>query len=358
MTIASPGPGWSGTSIRHMGERRGAPRSEAASIAACTFPAMSSTPKPPYKLCIVLPCRNEQEVLPATVQALLGEIDALIASGLAHAQSMICCVDDGSSDGTWSVISGLAAGSSRVRGIKLTTRFGHANALIAGLFTHRAQADILITIDADLQDDPSVLKAMLEHHRSGKRVVYAVRHDRQVDGFLQGLTARLFYRLMRAMESRMVAGHADFRSADAGVIADLERFGEVNLYLRGIFPLMGYPSAQVPFIRQARRAGRSKYPTRKLASLAWQGITSFSTAPLRLVFLAGIVMTLLAFALGAWVLVARITGSPIEGWASLTLLLLAFSSVNLISLGIIGEYVGKIYQEVKHRPRYIIEETI
>ncbi|MBK6343058.1 MAG: glycosyltransferase family 2 protein [Flavobacteriales bacterium] len=311
-----------------------------------------------FKVCIVLPCRDEQGVVISSARVLLSELDSLQAAGLAHPESYLCCVDDGSRDGTWMEIAQLAAETGRVRGIKLSARFGHPNALIAGLFTNRSQADILITIDADLQDDHAVLRAMLEHHRMGKRVVYGVRVDRKVDGGLKRLLASIFYRVMHAIDHRAVRDHADFRSADSGVIADLERFGEVNLYLRGLFPLIGYPSAEVHFTRQARHAGQSKYSYLKLAGLAWQGITSFSTAPLRMVFVGGLLMSLLAIALGAWVVAARLTGNPIEGWASIALLLLTFSSINLISLGIIGEYVGKIYQEVKQRPRYIIEATV
>lgn len=318
----------------------------------------AAAPSAPFTVCIVVPCRNEQGVIGGTAQALLTELDDLIALGLAHRGSFLCCVDDGSTDGTWAEIERLAATTGRVRGIKLSARFGHANALVAGLFSQRERADILVTIDADLQDDPAVLRAMLEHHRAGKRVVYGVRSDRRVDGTWKRLFAATFYRLMSTFDERTVRGHADFRSAESSVIAELERFGEVNLYLRGLFPLMGYPSAQVRYVRRPRPSGRSKYPWWRLAGLAWQGITSFSIAPLRLVFLLGLLMLLVAMGLGAWVLGARLTGSPIEGWASLTLLLLAFSSLNLISLGIIGEYVGKIYQEVKHRPRYIIETTI
>lgn len=317
-----------------------------------------AAPSAPYTVCIVLPCHNEQGVIGGTARALLTELDALTLAGLARADSFLCCVDDGSTDGTWAEIAQLAATTGRVRGIKLSARFGHANALIAGLFSQRERADILITTDADLQDDPAVLRAMLEQHRAGKRVVYGVRSDRSVDGPAKSLLAGAFYRLMRAFDERTVRGHADFRSAESSVIAELERFGEVNLYLRGLFPLMGYPSAQVHYVRRPRQAGRSKYSYWRLAGLAWQGITSFSIAPLRLVFLLGLLMLLVAMGLGAWVLAARLTGSPIEGWASLTLLLLAFSSLNLMSLGIIGEYVGKIYQEVKRRPRYIIETTL
>lgn len=318
----------------------------------------STPPRPPFKVCIVVPCYNEQGVISHTARTLLDQLLRLEEEGLASASSFICCVDDGSRDGTWGEIEQLAAATGRVKGIKLSANFGHPNALVAGLFSNRSASDILITIDADLQDDENVIRAMLEHHRDGKRVVYGVRLERRVDSLLKQMLAALYYRLMKVMNDRTIRGHADYRSADAGVIADLERFGEANLYLRGIFPLIGYPSAEVHFARKERHAGVSKYPLRKLVSLAWQGITSFTTTPLRMVFYIGLAMFLLAAGYGTWVLYAALSGSPIEGWASMTLLLITFSSFNLISLGVIGEYVGKIYKEVKQRPRYIIEATV
>lgn len=314
--------------------------------------------KDPMRVCIVVPCYNEEGVITHTADVLLKQLDAMAEEGLVTPDSYLCCVDDGSRDATWVEITGLAGRESRIQGIKLSANFGHPNALIAGLFTHRTKADVLITIDADLQDEVSVLRAMLQHHHSGKRVVYGVRLDRQVDVLPKRIAAALFYRLMRTMNDRTVRGHADFRSADSGVIADLERFGETNIYLRGLFPLIGYPSAEVHFVRKERHAGESKYTYRRLLSLAWQGITSFSTTPLKLVFYTGLIMFVLAMMVAAWVLYAALSGDPIEGWASVTLLLITFSSINMISLGVIGEYIGKIYTEVKRRPRFIIESTI
>ncbi len=281
----------------------------------------------------------------------------MAASGLVTTTSYICCVDDGSRDGTWAEIQATAEETKRVRGIKFSANFGHPNALIAGLFANHHEADILITIDADLQDDVSVLTTMLQHHHQGKRVVYGVRLERTVDVLPKRIAATLFYRLMRLMNGRTIRGHADFRSADARVVRDLEKFGEANVYLRGLFPLIGYPSAEVHFVRRERHAGVSKYSYGKLMSLAWQGITSFTTTPLRMVFVTGLVMFVLAGMVAIWVLWAAWRGDPIQGWASLTLLLTTFSAINMISLGVIGEYVGKIYKEVKQRPRYIIETT-
>lgn len=315
-----------------------------------------STSKVP-RVCIVVPCYNEQGVIGHTARTLLACLDDMAQKGAVSPDSYLCCVDDGSRDATWHDIEALALADQRVRGIKLSANFGHPNALIAGLFSNHHQADVLITIDADLQDDVSVLEQMIRHHREGKRVVYGVRLERKVDGLPKRLAASLFYRTMRLMNERTVRGHADFRSADAQVVQDLERFGEANLYLRGLFPLIGYPSAEVHFTRRERHAGVSKYSYRKLISLAWQGITSFTTAPLKAIFYSGLVIFVLAFFAGCWVVWAALSGDPIEGWASLSLLVLTFAAINMISLGIIGEYVGKIYKEVKQRPRYIIEAT-
>ncbi len=312
----------------------------------------------PLRVCIIIPCYNEEGVIAHTADVLLAVLDSMASTGLATPDSYLCCVDDGSRDGTWNEIVGIAERTGRVKGIKLSANFGHPNALVAGLFSQRLNADVLVTIDADLQDDTTVLPRMLEQHHQGKRVVYGVRLDRKVDVLPKRLAASLYYKLMHSMNGRTVRGHADFRSADAQVVADLEKFGEVNLYLRGLFPLIGYPSAEVHYQRLPRHAGESKYSYLKLASLAWQGITSFSTAPLRAVFYMGLIMSLMAIGIACWVLWAALEGNPIQGWASIALLITTFSAINMISLGVIGEYVGKIYKEVKHRPRFIIETTV
>jgi polyisoprenyl-phosphate glycosyltransferase len=312
--------------------------------------------KGPFRVCIVVPCYNEEGVLGHTVDVLLGQIASMAAEGLVTNDSYICLVDDGSRDGTWAEIETLAR-RSNVTGIKLSANFGHQNALIAGLFNNRGKADILVTIDADLQDDVSVVGEMMKHHHQGRRIVYGVRTDRNADVLGKRIAAGIFYKLMRMMHDRTVKGHADFRSADARVIADLERFGEANMYLRGIFPTIGYSSAEVHYVRKERHAGESKYSYRKLLSLAWQGVTSFTTTPLKLVFYCGMFVAVIAFFTGLWVVYSAITERTIEGWASISLLVITFSAMNMIALGIIGEYVGKIYQEVKHRPRFIIETT-
>jgi glycosyltransferase involved in cell wall biosynthesis len=234
----------------------------------------------PLKTCIVVPCHDEEAVIGHTVAVLLAELDAMAGTGAVTSDSYVCCVDDGSRDHTWEQILRLASEHGRVKGIKLSANFGHPNALVAGLFANHNVADVLITMDADLQDDVSVLARMLEQHHMGKRVVYGVRLERKVDVLPKRIAADLYYKLMRRMNGRTIRGHADFRSADARVIADLEKFDEVNLYLRGLFPLIGYPSAEIHYERRERHAGSSKYSYSRLLSLAWQGITSFTTTPL------------------------------------------------------------------------------
>lgn len=321
-------------------------------------PVSTTRPSPrPFKVCIVLPCYNEEGVIGHTVRVLLGELDQMAQNGLVSTDSYLCCVDDGSRDGTWEEILHSAQADQRVRGIKFSANFGHPNALMAGLLNNHHEAEILVTIDADLQDDVSVIAEMIRQHQLGKRVVYGVRLERHVDVLPKRIAAHLFYKAMRAMNGRTIRGHADFRSADARVIADLERFHEVNVYLRGLFPLIGYASSEVHFTRLERHAGTSKYSYGKLMSLAWEGITSFTTTPLRLVFYTGLIMFVVASGVGVWIIWAAWWDNPIQGWASMALMLTTFSAINMISLGVIGEYIGKIYKEVKHRPRYIIETT-
>jgi polyisoprenyl-phosphate glycosyltransferase len=321
------------------------------------MPGARPEPGSPLKVCIVVPCYNEQGVLDHTTEVLAQELRTGSAAGLCTADSYLCLVDDGSRDGTWADIERLASERGGIVGVKLSANFGHQNALIAGLFSQRPQADVLVTIDADLQDDVSVITEMLRLHHQGKRVVYGVREDRGVDPVGKRIAARGFYSMIKWMNDRAIKGHADFRSADAGVVADLERFNEANVYLRGLFPLIGYASAQVRYVRKDRHAGESKYSYRKLLSLAWQGITSFTTTPLKLVLYLGMVMLMVSGAIAAWIVWGLITGTAVQGWASTVAVITLFSSMNMIGLGIIGEYIGKIYKEVKQRPRFIIDRT-
>jgi glycosyltransferase involved in cell wall biosynthesis len=311
----------------------------------------------PPVLGIIVPCYNEEEVLETTFSVLQGVLDEMKQLGRINAKSYICFVDDGSYDHTWAIIEQLCT-NHQSKGIKLSANFGHQNALVAGLFTENNHADCLITIDADLQDDVNIIPRMIDLYHQGYKVIYGVRNSRQTDSRGKRILAQGFYRINGYLNKRSIYNHADFRLADKKVIRHLEEFSEVNLFLRGMFPLIGFPSKCVYFDRKKRTQGKSKYPVQKSISLAWQGITSFSITPLKLIFKLGIINLLIAFILIIWVLWATIAGKAIQGWASTLIPILFFSGLNMLVLGIIGEYVGKIYQEVKRRPRFIIEKQI
>ena len=306
---------------------------------------------------IVLPCYNEEAVLLNSFNLLQEKIYSLIELKLISDKSFLCFVDDGSKDKTWDLIQNIADNNT-VRGIKLSTNFGHQNALVAGLLTMKSEADCLISLDVDLQDDIDVLDEMIRLYNKGNLIVSGVRDNRDNDTFFKKITAQFFYKLMIFMKVKTIYNHADFRLVDSRVLNEFERFNEVSLFLRGIFPLLGFQTANVYYTRKNREAGETKYPLRKMLSFAWNGITSFSTAPLKLIFSLGIVMFFMSIFIGFWVVFASINGHVIKGWASSLLLNLLFAGINMISLGVIGEYIGKIYQEVKHRPRYIIEKVI
>jgi glycosyltransferase involved in cell wall biosynthesis len=305
---------------------------------------------------IVVPCYNEEEMFPMTCPTLVGLIDDLVAKGKAHADSFVCFVNDGSRDRTWELIDAACnANPVRVKGIKLATNFGHQNALMAGMMTMRGECDCMISIDADLQDDIAVIETMIDKHREGFKVVYGVRNKRKSDTFFKRFTAQLFYRLMQRMKVKTVYNHADFRLVDKVVVEQLSMFGEVNLFLRGMFPIIGYASTEVLYERKERLAGETKYPLRKMLNFAWDGITSFSTYPLRLIFLMGVFIFFLSMMLTVWAFIPIFSGEAIHGWASTVIPIFIFAGLQMISIGLIGEYVGKIYKEVKARPRFIIE---
>lgn len=310
------------------------------------------------KLGIIVPCYNEEEILNYSAKKLGDFLKILIQKGLINSDSFICFVDDGSKDKTWSHIEALVLKSEIFKGIKLSTNFGHQNALIAGMFSEKENVDCLITIDADLQDDILVIEEMIAHYQQGSKVVYGVRDNRDSDTFFKKFTAQSFYRLMSAMKVKTVYNHADYRLIDSKVIEYLEQYEEVSLFLRGIVPLIGFKSSSVYYKRNIRIVGETKYPFRKMLSFAWGGITSFSTTPLRIIFFIGIFMFLTSVVIGFWVILSIVYGRTIQGWASSLLLNLSFSGINMICLGIMGEYIGKIYQEVKRRPRFIVETKI
>jgi len=308
------------------------------------------------RLAIVVPCYNEQEVLPETSRRLLAVLERLTEEGLASASSRVYFVDDGSRDRTWGLIEELARAHPQICGIKLSRNRGHQNALIAGLFT--AEGDAIVTVDADLQDDVEVIREMVQRCHEGCEIVYGVRSDRSVDGLMR-FPAELHYRLLRLMGAEVVFNHADFRLMGRRAVEALRGYPEVNLYLRGIIPMLGFKTATVAYKRTERFAGESKYPLRKLASLALQGITSFSAGPLRLITALGLLVCAGSFALVLWALWIRLfTDQLVPGWASTVVPIYFLGGVQLLCIGVIGEYLAKIYLEVKARPRFIVERVV
>lgn len=310
----------------------------------------------PPSLAIIVPCYNEQEVLPDTIGQLLAQLVRLEEKGKISAQSLIYFVDDGSRDRTWQLLTDYTRQyPGRVAAIKLSRNKGHQNALLAGLMS--SEEDITVSIDADLQDGPDNIEAMVNEFHKGSDVVYGVRARRETDTRFKRFTAESYYYLMRKMGVDLVFNHADFRLMSRRAVEALREYRESQLFLRGIVREIGFNEAIVEYDRQARQAGTSKYPFRKMLSFAWSGISSFSTAPLRAITLLGIAASGLSLLTLVWVLCIRLlTDNAVPGWASMLLPLLFIGSVQLLCLGVIGEYLGKLYQEVKKRPRYHISE--
>lgn len=306
-------------------------------------------------LAIVVPCYNEEEMLPKTLATLLALRDKLIAEQKINTASKIYLVDDGSRDKTWSLLAQASQDNPAIVAVKLSRNRGHQNALMAGLIT--TTEEMIVSIDADLQDDPNVIGQMVDAYYQGNDVVYGVRSARKTDSFFKRFTAEGYYHLMKKMGVDLVFNHADFRLLSRRAMESLKLYDESNLFLRGIVRELGYPSAIVEYERHAREAGESKYPLKKMLSFAWKGITAFSTAPLRLITILGLASGIASFSLILWVLFIRFfTDNSVPGWASLLLPLLFIGSVQLICLGIIGEYMGKIYEEVKRRPKFHISD--
>lgn len=309
-------------------------------------------------LYIIVPCYNEEEVLPETAKRLTAFTDALAAESQIDAGSRILFVDDGSRDRTWSLIEALAEKNARVEGLKLAHNAGHQNALWAGMMSVRGKADAIVTIDADLQDDISAIRGFLEKYREGCEVVYGVRSKRETDTAFKRVTAQGFYRLMQKMGVDMVYNHADYRLLGRRALDALSEFGEENMFLRGMVPLVGFKSAEVTYERGERFAGESKYPLKKMIAFAIEGITSFSIKPVRWVALIGIVFALLGAVMALYALISLSCGQVVPGWTSIMVSIWIIGGVQLIALGLIGEYVGKVYKEVKHRPKFIVETYI
>jgi glycosyltransferase involved in cell wall biosynthesis len=307
---------------------------------------------------IVVPCFNEEEVLLETARRLTALLRAMMTDGRVAAGSQVVFVDDGSRDRTWEIIEGLAATSdSLVGGIKLSRNRGHQNALLAGLYT--CDADVLLSIDADLQDDTQAIPEMIRAYARGAHVVYGVRNDRASDGFFKRATAQIFYRLISALGAESVYNHADFRLMSRRAVEALMSFREVNLFLRGMVPLIGFKSAIVYYTRSERLAGESKYPLRKMVALALDAVTSFSIAPLRFITGLGFLVFLLSAAMGVWTLWVRLfTDRAVPGWTSTLLPIYLLGGLQILCVGVLGEYLGRVYQETKARPRYIIEKHV
>ena len=307
-------------------------------------------------LYIVIPCYNEQAVLPVTAPQFLDKLNQLAAAGKISDESRILFVNDGSRDATWDIIKELSGQDRHYVGISQSRNRGHQNAVLAGLMEARELCDITISIDCDGQDDINAMDEMVEAYLNGYDVVYGVRSSRKTDSFFKRFTAQSFYRLLSAMGAEVVYNHADYRLLSSRVLKEFANFREVNLFLRGLIPLVGFQSTTVSYSRAERIAGESHYPLKKMLGLAVDGITSLSVKPLRLITGFGILVALISFIGCLWALITAICGKAVAGWASMTCIVCFVSGVQLISLGIIGEYIGKIYLETKARPRYIISE--
>jgi glycosyltransferase involved in cell wall biosynthesis len=307
---------------------------------------------------IVVPCYNEEEVLAETIKRLSLVLDHLIQERLISSNSVLLFVDDGSRDRTWELIEQYHLDNAYVTGLKLARNVGHQNALLAGLMTAKEQADCVISIDADLQDDLAVIHTFVVKFLEGAEIVYGIRQNRESDTFFKRSTALGFYRLMAKLGANIEYNHADFRLMSKRALDQLERFKEVNLFLRGIVPLIGFRTAKVYYDRSERFAGQSKYPLKKMIGFALDGITSLSVTPIRFVTLAGFLLFVVSLLAGVYAVVSKLSGNTVSGWASLMVSVWFIGGIQLVSMGLIGEYIGKIYKEVKSRPLYIVEKKL
>jgi polyisoprenyl-phosphate glycosyltransferase len=306
-------------------------------------------------LTIVVPCYNEEAVLPDTIAQLCGLMNNLVGGNVVSAQSKILFVDDGSQDQTWPIIYKESIKNEHVRGLKLSRNAGHQNALLAGLFTAKEVSDCIVSIDADLQDDIGIIPEFIQKFNEGFEIVYGVRRKRESDTLFKRTSAVTFYKWMNKMGVDLVYNHADFRLMSKRAIVELEKFEETNLFLRGIIPLIGFKSTSVYYDRKERLAGETKYPLRKMIAFALDGITSFSITPIRLVLLIGCLSFLVSFFFGFYFLWLKFSGHTETGWTSLITSIWLIGGLQLIAIGLIGEYIGKIYKESKQRPKYIVD---
>ena len=308
-------------------------------------------------LYIVIPCYNEEEVLEKTAPLFLRKLEELGEGGSISRESRILYVNDGSSDRSWDIIRELSERHATIKGISLSRNRGHQNALLAGLMEAKDSCDISISIDCDGQDDVNAMDKMIEAWHQGTEIVYGVRDDRSTDTWFKRNTAQIFYRFMNRLGAESVYNHADYRLVSRRVLEELSHFKEVNLFLRGMFPLIGFNSTAIGYKREERIAGKTHYPLRKMLGLAIDGITGLSIKPIRLITFMGLLVSLLSFAGIIYAVAAVAAGSAVSGWASTVCIVCFLGGIQLISLGVIGEYVGKTYLETKHRPRYIVAES-
>lgn len=308
------------------------------------------------RLIIVIPCYNEPEVLPITAPQFLAKINQLAAEGLISGDSRVMFVNDGSKDDTWNIIQQLADQDEHYIGIAQSRNRGHQNAVLAGLMEAKDMCDITISIDCDGQDDINAMDEMVKAYLEGCEIVYGVRSKRDTDTFFKRFTAESFYKLLNSMGAEVVFNHADYRLISSRALQELAKFKEVNIFLRGMVPLVGFKSTSVYYERSERAAGKSHYPLSKMLALAFDGITSLSIKPIKMIIGMGVVVAFISFIGIIWAVVEAILGKTVMGWASTTCIICFLSGVQLISVGVIGEYIGKIYMEVKQRPRYIISD--
>ena len=310
------------------------------------------------KLYLVIPCYNEQEVLGETAKRTAEKLRELASVGKISSQSRICFVDDGSKDDTWKIIEELCAADEIYSGVKLSRNKGHQNALLAGLMSVKDECDAAISLDADLQDDIGAIDKMVDKYTEGCDVVYGVRSSRKTDKMFKRTTARCFYKMMRTMGVELVYDHADYRLMSKRALEALSEFDEVNLFLRGLVPLIGFKSDVVEYERNKRFAGKSKYPLKKMISFAFEGVTSMSIKPIRMISVLGFFIFLTSIGMLLYSLIRHFTGNTIEGWTSIVVSVWAIGGLQLLAIGVIGEYIGKIYLETKRRPKYVVDKLI
>lgn len=309
-------------------------------------------------LYIVIPCYNEEEVLVETTTRLKTKMENLIKAKIIDSKSKVMYVNDGSKDKTWDIIKEINKKDPLFTGISLSRNRGHQNALLGGLMTAKQYADVVISMDADLQDDINAIDEMMDKYNQGNDIVYGVRNSRKKDSWFKKTTAEGFYKFMSLLGVDIVYNHADFRLTSKRVLEEFSNFTETNLFLRGLFPLVGFKSEKVYYERKERFAGKSKYPLKKMLNFAWDGITSFSVKPLRIICNIGFIVLFISICIMIYALIRKISGNTVSGWTFLTISIWFIGGLQMISLGIIGEYVGKVYSETKRRPRYIISENL